>query len=134
MLAQLLLQSPRLLLLKRQHRCPQLLKSRSAASSCRRPDRVRHTRHHLRLPTCRHAVPSSSVLVVLVLDRVAPVLLMVVPVAPAVDPLAVVRCTRRVRSPADLRPAPADALALASVRALVALVLVLAVRVLAAVA
>lgn len=62
----------------------------------------------------RLVVPSSSVLVVLELARVAHVRLMVAP-AVLVALQAAVPCIQRARSPVDLRPGRADALALASV-------------------
>lgn len=114
LLQQLLLRQLRLRHRKRQHRFQPLLKSRSVASSCRRPARVLRTRRRPRLRMYRLVVPSSSVLVVLELARVAHVRLMVAP-AVLVALLVDVPCIRRVHSPVDLRPAPADALALASV-------------------
>ncbi len=68
------------------------------------------------------------------LDRVVPVRLMAAPVVLVAALLAVVQCTRRVRSPADLRPALVDVPALVSVLALVDLAPGLVARVLVAVA
>lgn len=106
------------------HLHPLLLlpKSRSVVSSCRRPVRVRRTRHRHRFPACRRAVPSSSVPVVLpvrVRVLVAHVRRMA---APVLGPAHVGPCIPRVPSPVDLRPArevvlasvvPVDVLALA---------------------